>query len=120
MTNPTPTTARLTWTAPTTDGGDSNIAYTIHRSTDGTTWGAPYDPHAYASGWIAKDESHFQALAGLEAPRGVIELLNQTTDNILSEYEKELTRIAALGIPDSGVKGSPSDFILSNTVFIGR
>ena len=59
-------------------------------------------------------------VAGLEAPRGVIELLNQTTDNILSEYEKELTRIAALGIPDSGVKGSPSDFILSNTVFIGR
>jgi titin len=42
LTNPTPTTARLTWTAPTTDGGDSNISYTIHRSTDGTTWGTPY------------------------------------------------------------------------------
>ncbi|KAL3933587.1 MAG: hypothetical protein SGBAC_010328 [Bacillariaceae sp.] len=32
------------------------------------TWGAPYDPHAYASGWVAQDEGHFQALAGLEAP----------------------------------------------------
>lgn len=59
-------------------------------------------------------------IAGLEAPRGVIELLNQTTDNILSEYDKEIARISALGIPESGIKGSPSDFILSNTVFIGR
>ncbi|KAL7545637.1 hypothetical protein ACHAWF_008988 [Thalassiosira exigua] len=32
------------------------------------TWGAPYDPYAYAKGWVAQDEGHFQALAGLEEP----------------------------------------------------
>ena len=32
------------------------------------TWGAPYDPHAYASGWMTADEGHFQAMAALEPP----------------------------------------------------
>ena len=30
------------------------------------TWGAPYDPHAYAKGWIAGDEGHNQALSGVD------------------------------------------------------
>ena len=32
------------------------------------TWGAPYDPHAYAKGWVAGDEGHNQAMSGLENP----------------------------------------------------
>ena len=29
------------------------------------TWGAPYDPVSYATGWKANDEAHFSAMAGL-------------------------------------------------------
>lgn len=32
------------------------------------TWGAPYDPHSFASGWIAGDEGHKVAMTNLEAP----------------------------------------------------
>ena len=58
LTNPHPTTARLQWSAPTTDGGDSNITYTIHRSTDGTTF-APYGTTAS----LAFDDTSLTALS---------------------------------------------------------
>merc|ERR1719191_2197378 len=29
------------------------------------TWGAPYDPVSYATGWMANDEAHYSAMAGL-------------------------------------------------------
>ncbi len=48
------------------------------------TWGAPYDPHAYASGWVAQDEGHHQALAGLEAPNTRDSLYKQI-DDVLQE-----------------------------------
>jgi hypothetical protein len=38
FTNPTPTSATLTWIAPTDNGGDPNISYTLQRSTDGINW----------------------------------------------------------------------------------
>jgi ABC-type transport system substrate-binding protein len=30
------------------------------------TWGAPYDPHSYAAGWVAGDEGHQQAMSNLD------------------------------------------------------
>ncbi len=33
------------------------------------TWGAPYDPHAYASGWVAGDEGHLQAMINVKPSR---------------------------------------------------
>ena len=38
ITNPTPTTARFTWTAPTDFGGAPSVAYTLQRSTDNANW----------------------------------------------------------------------------------
>jgi ABC-type transport system substrate-binding protein len=32
------------------------------------TWGAPYDPHSFASGWMTGDEGHYHAMANLEPP----------------------------------------------------
>merc|ERR1719191_754731 len=29
------------------------------------TWGAPYDPVSYITGWMANDEAHYSAMAGL-------------------------------------------------------
>lgn len=29
------------------------------------TWGAPYDPTSYATGWMANDEAHYSAMSGL-------------------------------------------------------
>ncbi|MDB4342111.1 fibronectin type III domain-containing protein [Nitrosopumilus sp.] len=38
ITNPTPTTARFTWTAPTDFGGAPSVTYTLQRSTDNSNW----------------------------------------------------------------------------------
>ena len=56
------------------------------------TWGAPYDPHAYASGWVAQDEGHFQALAGLEAPDTRDSLFGQIDDVLQEESQWERGR----------------------------
>lgn len=32
------------------------------------TWGSPYDPHAFASGWLAGDEGHAVAMKNMENP----------------------------------------------------
>ena len=37
-----------------------------------TRLGAPYDPHAYAKGWITGDEGHNQALSGNDVDRARI------------------------------------------------
>ena len=50
------------------------------------TWGAPYDPHAYAKGWVAQDEGHFQALTNLESPNSRTDLFNQI-DAVLQEED---------------------------------
>mmetsp|Transcript_18424 Transcript_18424/g.25979 ORF Transcript_18424/g.25979 Transcript_18424/m.25979 type:complete len:649 (+) Transcript_18424:69-2015(+) len=56
------------------------------------TWGAPYDPHAYGSGWVAQDEGHFQALAGLEAPDTRDSLFQQIDDVLKEERHTERTK----------------------------
>ena len=38
ITNPTPTTARFTWTAPTDFGGAPSVTYTLQRSEDNSNW----------------------------------------------------------------------------------
>jgi len=50
------------------------------------TWGAPYDPHAYAKGWVAQDEGHFRALESLEAPDSKDDLF-QKIDAVLEEED---------------------------------
>lgn len=59
--------------------GDFHLSFT-------ETWGAPYDPHAYASGWIAQDEGHYQALSNLEAPVSR-DLLFQSIEDVLAEED---------------------------------
>jgi ABC-type transport system substrate-binding protein len=56
------------------------------------TWGAPYDPHAYAKGWVAGDEGHRQALAGLAAP--------DTREGLFEQIEDVLKE------EDNGVRGT--------------
>ena len=53
------------------------------------TWGAPYDPHAYANGWIAGDEGHQQALKNLEAPASRELLFDQINDVMFISSHKE-------------------------------
>ena len=52
----------------------------IHR-------GAPYDPHAYAMGWVGGDEGHQQALTNLEAPDTRASLFNQI-EEVMREESK--------------------------------
>ena len=42
ITNPTPTTARFTWTAPVDNGGATTVTYNIQRSVDNSNWDATY------------------------------------------------------------------------------
>lgn len=56
--------------------GDFHLSFT-------ETWGSPYDPHAYASGWIAGDEGHNQAMTNLEAP--------VTRDSLFADIDDVLT-----------------------------
>jgi ABC-type transport system substrate-binding protein len=53
--------------------GDFHLSFT-------ETWGAPYDPHSYASGWIAGDEGHKQAMSNMEVTR----------DSVFSDIEDVL------------------------------
>jgi len=48
------------------------------------TWGSPYDPHTYASGWMAKDEGHDQALSGLGEDK---DRLYEDIRNVLQEED---------------------------------
>jgi ABC-type transport system substrate-binding protein len=56
--------------------GDFHISFS-------ETWGSPYDPHSYASGWISGNEGHKQALTSLEPPL--------TRDVLFSKIESVLT-----------------------------
>ena len=58
--------------------------------------------------------------AGTAAMKSVPDFLNTTTTAIVDEYNRSLEGFHALGMPDSGIKGNREDYILSNTVFIGR
>jgi ABC-type transport system substrate-binding protein len=59
---------------------DYNTAFAngdYHLSFD-ETWGAPYDPHAYAKGWAAEGVDH--AFSGFEAPASSDELFTMIDD----------------------------------------
>ena len=58
--------------------------------------------------------------AGTAAMKSIPEFMNTTTNSIIDEYNRSLESFYAMGIPDAGIKGSKEDYILSNTVFIGR
>ena len=46
------------------------------------------DPHAYAKGWVAGDEGHFQALTNLEAPNSK-ESLFADIEAVLTEQDSD-------------------------------
>eukprot|EP00971_Amphidinium_carterae_P276156 5479873-Amphidinium_carterae.1 len=42
--------------------GDFNLCFT-------ESWGPPYDPHSFATGWFREDnEAHYAAMEGMEPP----------------------------------------------------
>lgn len=43
------------------ESGDFHLSFS-------ETWGAPYDPHSFASGWTTGDEGHFHVMTNMEAP----------------------------------------------------
>jgi nickel transport system substrate-binding protein len=50
------------------------------------TWGSPYDPHSYASGWIARDEGHNQAFSSFDSPSSRDELFEKI-ERVLQEED---------------------------------
>tara|TARA_R110001632_G_scaffold176522_1_gene296271 strand:+ start:2044 stop:3039 length:996 start_codon:yes stop_codon:yes gene_type:complete len=58
--------------------------------------------------------------AAVEGLRGVKKLFSQKLDGIVEEFHKAKTIRQHLGTKSGAMKGVPSDYILSNTVFIGR
>jgi ABC-type transport system substrate-binding protein len=52
------------------------------------TWGTPYDPHAYATGWVAEDEGHHQAFTNFEAPASREELYKMINMVMTEENNK--------------------------------
>ena len=53
------------------------------------TWGSPYDPHAYASGWKVDRQGVYHALAGFEAPATREELFSMIDNVLLEENVKK-------------------------------
>ena len=60
------------------------------------------------------------ASAAVEGLRGVRKLFGQKLDGVIEEFHKAKTIRQHLGSKSGALKGVPSDYILSNTVFIGR
>ena len=67
------------WNANVTDG-NFNLAFS-------ESWGAPYDPQAFATSWSAKNEAHFKGLDGLAAPQDQMWLKTKVADAHLKETE---------------------------------
>lgn len=72
---------------------------------------------------------HIVAAAGPSTPSptaivkgvdGIRKLFSQNLDSIVEEFHKAKTNRQYLGIADGTIKGTKEDYILSNTVFIGR
>eukprot|EP00937_MAST-01D_sp_MAST-1D-sp2_P000251 g251.t1 len=57
------------------------------------TWGAPYDPHGYASGWLVGNEGHKQALKNLQHPMTRDALFASVTD-VLKEEDNAKAAVA--------------------------
>lgn len=62
--------------------GDFNMAFS-------ESWGAPYDPNAYASSWSTKDEAYYAALKGLPPPNTQAVLTKKIKDALVKETESE-------------------------------
>ena len=62
-------------------GGDFNMAFS-------ESWGAPYDPQAFASSWNTPDEAYFSALAGLPEPNTQAALAAMIDAALLTETEE--------------------------------
>lgn len=58
--------------------------------------------------------------AAVEGFRGVKKLFSQKLDGVIEEFHKAKTTRQHLGTKSGALKGVPSDYILSNTVYIGR
>lgn len=67
---------------------EANVNGTFHLAFS-ETWGAPYDPHSYASGWIAGDEGHLQAMSNFEPPANREALFQDIEQVLLEESHKE-------------------------------
>lgn len=52
------------------------------------TWGAPYDPHSYANGWVAANDGSYQAMTNFEAP-ATRDVFFQDIDTVLREDTNE-------------------------------
>jgi hypothetical protein len=52
--------------------------------------------------------------------KGIKRLLTKTPEIILDEYKREMDNLSSLGTRNGTLKGSQEEYILSNTVFIGK
>lgn len=62
--------------------GDFNMAFS-------ESWGAPYDPQAFAASWSTPDEAYFAALKGLPEPNSQEALTEAIKEALLMESEVE-------------------------------
>lgn len=60
--------------------GDFHLAFS-------ETWGAPYDPHAFAMGWVAGDEGHQFAMTNIKPSRQ--ELFDKVDAVLIEEDEQK-------------------------------
>jgi hypothetical protein len=58
--------------------------------------------------------------AAIQGLRGINKLFSQKLDGVIEEFHKAKTTRQYLGTKSGALKGTASDYILSNTVFIGR
>ena len=66
------------------------------------------DPHAYAKGWVAGDEGHFQALTNLEAPN--------SKESLFADIEAVLTEQD----PDAAQEGWTNIFQIVHDTNVGQ
>ena len=71
------------------DWNDAQVNGDFHLSFT-ETWGAPYDPHSYALGWIGGSggEGHMQAFTNFESPRNREELFDMINEVMMEENTK--------------------------------
>jgi hypothetical protein len=58
--------------------------------------------------------------AVVQMAKSIPDFLETTTDNIIQTYNSKIKEWKAFGIGDGVIKGSPSNKLLSDTVYIGR
>lgn len=59
------------------------------------TWGAPYDPVSYATGWIANDEAHYSAMAGLTGDNSRSNIFSQINAALVEDDNSRRTDLWA-------------------------